>query len=37
MQGGLEDILTWLKDTRKFLSGGLPTAYEELQSVNSYT
>ena len=28
----IEDILTWLKDTRKALSGGLPTAYEELQA-----
>ena len=28
----IEDILTWLKDTRKSLSTGLPTAYEELQA-----
>lgn len=28
----IEEILTWLKDTRKALTGGLPTAYEELQA-----
>ena len=28
----IEDILTWLKDTRKSLGTSLPTAYEELQA-----
>lgn len=28
----IEEILTWLKDTRKSMSGSLPHAYEELQA-----
>ncbi|XP_060567930.1 nesprin-1-like isoform X3 [Ruditapes philippinarum] len=28
----IEEILTWLKDTRKSLTGSLPHAYEELQA-----
>ncbi|KAH3846261.1 hypothetical protein DPMN_088560 [Dreissena polymorpha] len=28
----IEEILTWLKDTRKSLLGNLPNAYEELQA-----
>lgn len=28
----IEEILTWLKDTRKALTGSLPHAYEELQA-----
>ena len=28
----IEDILTWLKDTRKTLANTLPSAYEDLQA-----
>lgn len=28
----IEEILTWLKDTRKSLTGNLPNAYEDLQA-----
>jgi len=28
----IEEILTWLKDTRRSLTGNLPHAYEDLQA-----